>query len=290
MAVYERAYKPYEGDLTPAWSRFLILPRYTLQRVFAARLTLAFFVACLLPHLSGLIIIYVVNSLAILKKLGPLGEFVRQLDFVNPANFLGFMVFIGMFLGFILVLIAGPTLISRDMTHNGLPLYLSRPFSRREYVLGKLSVLVLLLSAITWVPGLILFAVQSILAGGSWMVDNFRIAVGVFVGSWAWILTISLICLAISASVKRRVTATLYMFALFLLLPTIGAVIMAQGMWWGEMLILTQMVHQVWAWLYGVPLPSGNVPVWAAWLTLFLWCGLSLWILRRRVRAYEIIK
>ena len=42
-----------------------------------------------------------------------------------------------------------------------MPLYLCRPFSRAEYVLGKMSVLVFLLSLITWVPGLILFVIQA---------------------------------------------------------------------------------------------------------------------------------
>ena len=34
MAVYKRTYKAYEGSLTPAWSRFLILPRYGFARLW----------------------------------------------------------------------------------------------------------------------------------------------------------------------------------------------------------------------------------------------------------------
>ena len=52
--------------------------------------------------------------------------------------------------------------MSPDLRNNGLPLYLSRPFSRTEYVLGKMSVLLILLSAITWVPGLLLFLFQAL--------------------------------------------------------------------------------------------------------------------------------
>ena len=40
-----------------------------------------------------------------------------------------------------------------------MPLYLARPFSRTEYVLGKASTLVILLSLLTWIPGLFLFGV-----------------------------------------------------------------------------------------------------------------------------------
>ena len=52
-------------------------------------------------------------------------------------------------LAFFIAAFAGPGLISPDLTNGALPLYLSRPFSRAEYTLGKFSVLALLISAIT---------------------------------------------------------------------------------------------------------------------------------------------
>ena len=33
MAVFKHAYKGYDGPLTPAWSRFLILPRYAFESI-----------------------------------------------------------------------------------------------------------------------------------------------------------------------------------------------------------------------------------------------------------------
>ena len=32
MAVYKKAYRGYDGPLTPAWSRFLVIPRYASRR------------------------------------------------------------------------------------------------------------------------------------------------------------------------------------------------------------------------------------------------------------------
>src|SRR6266852_1287555 len=61
---------------------------------------------------------------------------------------------------FLLTAFTGPGLISPDLANGALPLYFCRPFSRAEYVIGKSSVLAILLSQITWVPGLVLFAVQ----------------------------------------------------------------------------------------------------------------------------------
>ncbi len=37
MAVYKSNYGRYSGELTPAWSRFLILPRYAFREVFQSR-------------------------------------------------------------------------------------------------------------------------------------------------------------------------------------------------------------------------------------------------------------
>ena len=34
MAVFEHTYKPYAGAFTPAWSRFLIIPRHAYQAIF----------------------------------------------------------------------------------------------------------------------------------------------------------------------------------------------------------------------------------------------------------------
>ena len=56
----------------------------------------------------------------------------------------------------------GPGQISPDLANNALSLYLARPFSRVEYVLGKMSVLLILMSVMTWVPGLLLFGLQGV--------------------------------------------------------------------------------------------------------------------------------
>ena len=95
-----------------------------------------------------------------------------------------------------------------DLRNNGLPLYLSRPFSRTEYVLGKMAVLVVLLSldhldsraAALLLPGL---------PGGRRLAGATTCgsALAIFVGSWAWILVVSLVALAISAWVKWKPVA-----------------------------------------------------------------------------------
>ena len=52
----------------------------------------------------------------------------------------------------LLVVIAGPNLISRDLRFNALPLYFSRPLRRLDYFLGKLGVIAALVAAVAVVP------------------------------------------------------------------------------------------------------------------------------------------
>ena len=104
-----------------------------------------------------------------------------------------------------MVLIVGPPLVCTDLSHNGLPLYLARPIRRWEYVLGKASVLVILLSAVSWIPLLLMFFLQAYLAGNGWLWDNLRIGAGIFVGSWIWILVLSLLALFAGLYLARAV-------------------------------------------------------------------------------------
>src|SRR5215203_5725440 len=221
MAVYEHAYAPYEGALTPTWSRFFIIPRYAFRDLFQAKLLTGFFAICFVYPLVAAIIIYLhhnANALAI---------FQLPVDEILPIDndFFRYFVAAQARFAFLLALFVGPALVAADLSNNGLPLYLSRPFSRAEYVFGKLSVLLILLSAVTWIPGLLLFALQAYLAGAGWAWYNASIAAALFVGSWAWILTISLVALAISAFVKWSLLARAAMFGLLIVPSALAQVI-----------------------------------------------------------------
>jgi len=295
MAVYDRNFGIYQGARTPTWSRFLILPRYAYQEVFQSRLFVTFLGFCCLLPFAGLLIIYLHHNLAALSFINlPLDKLQEMLP-INAAFFRRAMQFQG-FLCFLLALMVGPALISPDLRNNGLPLYLSRPFSRTEYVLGKAAVLALLMSAITWVPGLLLFFFQSYLDGASWMGNNLVVASGIFLGSWIWIAVLSLLSLAVSAWVKWKPVARISLLILFYVSWGFVEVLnKTQDSWWGFMVALWPTMTTVWTRLFGIPLEAsdyqGNpMPLGAAWFALIA-CGLiSLWLLSRRIRAYEVVR
>src|SRR5689334_7498150 len=69
MAVYEQSYKPYAGQMTPEWSRFLIIPRHAYRAVFNSKLFIAFFAICFLPLLVEAIMIYLRHNFGALAAM-----------------------------------------------------------------------------------------------------------------------------------------------------------------------------------------------------------------------------
>ncbi len=298
MAVFEHNYRRYAGPLTPEWSRFLVIPRHAYRDILRSKLFIAFFVACFLPLLVEAILIYLrhnVNALAILKFD------IRQLLPIDATFFQTFGGIQGG-LAFLVTLLIGPPLVARDLRNNALPLYLCRPFSRAEYVFGKMSVVLFLLSTITWIPGLVLFLFEAYLEGFSWFADNLWLANAIFFSSIMWILLLTLLSQTISALVKWRMAASAALLALYLIPSVFGEVINQMfATRWGHIISINALRDSVTAGLFGTFEPatrqisfsgeriSNEPPLWCSWFVLFLICAICLAILSRRVKAYEVV-
>src|SRR3989441_6102636 len=303
MAVLERTYKRYQGALSPDWSRFLIIPRHAFRDVFRSKLFTAFFALSFIWPLVCAILIYLhhnVNALGIMK--------LNVAD-VLPIDAFFFQVFVEVqgTIGFFLAMLVGPQQVSRDLTNNALPLYLCRPFSRPEYVVGKMSIVIILLSTITWVPGLLLFLLQSYLEGWSWFSENIWMASAIFIGSLVWILLLALLTQAISAWVRWRVASRAALLGAFFIPTAFGAIVNEiLGTRWGHIFDLQALIGNVWSGLFGTFRQQtayidrygvehlenvfSEPPLWASWFVLFLICAACLALLSRKVKAYEVVK
>ena len=206
MPVYDHRYRGWSGERRPPRAAVLTLARYSLGEVFRSRVALVLFVLAFVPVLGFAGYIYLANNVDMLTGMGMrIGE--GELAAVDGGTFFLFLA-VQTAVSFLLTAFVGPGLVSPDLAHGALPLYLSRPFGRREYVLGKLSVLAGLLSLLTWVPGLLLVGLQVTFAPDDWLGRHARVPLALFAGSWIWILTLSLVALAISAWVRWRPLAT----------------------------------------------------------------------------------
>lgn len=289
MAVYEQTYRSYTGPLTAAWSRFLIIPRYAYEVVFRSKLFVGFFALCFAFPFVGLILIYLKHNVSALQIFGASAQMIADQMPINNTFFYYGLWYQGA-LSFLLVLFVGPALVAPDLRNNGLALYLSRPFNRTEYMLGKMSVLLILLSAITWVPGLLLFTFQASLEKG-WLAKNFSIAAAILIGSWVWIIFLSLFALAVSAWVKWKPVARITLMGLFFVLMGFGGTIYeALDLWWGMLLSVWHVIGSIWWSLFDMGVSEDLPPAGASWVALLAASLLCLFLLYRRIRAYEVVR
>ena len=305
MAVYEQTYKPYTGKLTPEWSRFLIIPRHAFRAVFKSKLFTAFYVICFIPVLIEAVLIYLrhnVTALAIMK-VNPTGLFV-----IDGSFFQTFVYIQGLF-AFFVGLLVGPPLVSRDLRNNALPLYLCRPFSRTEYVVGKMSVLLILLSFITWIPQLLMFFFQSYLEGLTWFRANLWMGNSIVIAGLVWVLLLALLSQTVSALLKWRIVASAAMLGIVFIPSVFGSVfinILFQTKL-GDLISLFALMGHVTSGLFGTfdavagrftiedfdttrEVVVMNPPLWACWTALFLFSAACLALLSWKVKAYEVVK
>jgi ABC-2 type transport system permease protein len=285
MAVYRRTYAAYTGAMTPSWSRFLVLFRYARRNVFRSKFQTGFFVLCFFFPVFCLALIYLAHNLAFLEQIGAPGQ-ILTIDRKFFSNFIN----VQGVLAFLMTAFAGPGLISSDLANGALPLYFCRPLSRAEYVLGKASVLGILLSQITWIPGLILFFIQAALAGPAWAWDNLWIAGSIIISSLIWIAILSLLSMAISAWVKWRIVAGALLLGMLFFgagfAQAINAVMRTES---GHFVDLAYLMMIVWNSLFR--LESGfTISVAEASIAILIYCGICLGLLLRKVRAYEVVR
>jgi hypothetical protein len=151
-----------------------------------------------------------------------------------------------------------------------------------------------MLSVVTWVPGLLLFAYQSYSSAQPWAIGHLQIAVGLFAGAALWIALVSILGLALSSLVKWRGVATGIIFAAVFVPAGIGAIV--SGVLrtkWGFLLNLPFMISLLWQRLLGVERPIFSrisLANEAIVTMLVLVCLLCAAILNARIRAREVVR
>jgi ABC-2 type transport system permease protein len=289
MAVYKRGYQRYEGARTTAFERLMVLPRYSWSGLMSQRLVIAvLMLSAFWPLLCG-IFIYLANHTELL--VGMSEDFKRFLAVEGEF----FQVFMAVQTVFAIALAAmtGPGLIAPDLSNNALPLYFSRPMSRWEYVLARLIVLAGMLSAVTWVPGLVIFFMQVGMAGMAWLSQFWYLGLAVFVGFLMLVLLASLVALASSAWVKWRVVAGALVLGFFFVLAgaseMINAILRDRSI--GSLLNPTYLMTRLWRAMLGIDSPRESEPgLWACTWALVAFCALLVMVLEKKLRPVEVVK
>jgi len=284
MAIYRRGYLRYEGERTGHLARLLVLPKYAGREILKQRLvTLVLAVAMFWPVVCS-VYIYLANRADLLASFGDVSQFL-----VIDSRF--FVIFMNTQASFAIVLaaLAGPGLIAPDLSNGALPLYFSRPLSRTEYVVARMLVLVGLLSAVTWMPGMMLFFMQSGMAGWAWFAANWTIGVAIFFGFMLWVLLVGLVAMASSAYVKWRIVAGALVLATFFVLAgaaeLTNAVLRAQ---WAAAFNPARAMNQIWRSMLGAePIPGPGAMT--CLIVVGSMAALLVWVLERKLRPVQVV-
>ncbi|MCZ6508829.1 MAG: hypothetical protein O7A04_12395 [Acidobacteria bacterium] len=286
MAVYKHGYTRYDGELTSHLTRLLVLPKFAWQQLMGQRLVTSILVAAMFWPIACAVFVYIANRADLLQGFG-----LETPEFLTVDNNF-FIIFMNAQASFAIVLaaLAGPSLIAPDLANGALPLYFSRPLSRTEYVAARMLALVCLLSAVTWIPGVLLFLMQSGMAGGSWFTANWTLGAGIFFGFLLWILLVGLVALASSAYVKWRIVAGALVLGVFFMMA--GAAELTNQVLrvrWASAFSPLMAMQQIWRAMLGVDALESAPGVASCLLALAAMVTVLLLVVERKLRPVQVI-
>jgi len=282
VPIYEQRYRRYEARGPLRSLRFWPITREALKLLLQRKAFLFLLLGTWLPFVVRVVQIYIVTRFPQAGQLLPVdgrlfGEFLSQQ--------IGLALFVTVF--------AGAGLIANDLRTGAILVYLSRPLTRRDYVLGKLSVLLLLLGGVTLAPALLLYLIGLSLAPEQYLKPElWWIAPAILAQSSAIVLTLGLLSLAVSSLSKSARVAGLGFFGTFVGLEMVRVVLRnALDQRWATLLSLQADLRGIGNVLFGTtPRRWDAVDPAQAALVLALTGAACLLVLRSRVRAVEVVR
>jgi ABC-type transport system involved in multi-copper enzyme maturation permease subunit len=280
MPIYDQGYRRYEARAPLRAVRFWPITREALRLILAKRAFLGLLAVSFLPFVVRVIQIYIVTRFPEAGRVLPIDGRLFG-DFLNQQ--IGFTILLSIF--------GASGLVANDLRTGAILVYLSRPLTQRDYIVGKLLVPLLLNLAVTLVPGLVLYATGLALAPEQYLkwelvwIGPAVVAHSVVVG-----LVVSLLALAISSLSKSARVAGLGFFGLIAGLEMVRLVLQnAFNRKEAVLLSLQADLQALGVALFGV----ADRQLGIAWgwplLVLFVVSLACLAVLRSRVRAVEIV-
>ena len=281
MPVYDRSYRRYQARAPLRSVRFWPITREALRLILARRAFLLLLMGAWLPFLGHAAFIYGVTQFPDVGRVAPIDGrlFLQLFEFQKYAVI-------------VVTIFAGAGLVSTDLRTGAILVYLSRPLTRRDYVVGKLCVLLALNLSVTLGPGLMLYAVGAGLAPDQLLKPELAwLAPGAALHAVLLSVVYSLVGLAISALSRSARVAGLAFFALISGLELTRLVLsVAFEVPAAALLSLQADLRLVGQALLGVAPSAREVGLWAAALLLAAVCAGSLVVIRGRVRAVEVVR
>jgi len=282
VPIREEGYYNWEGTLSKSKIKWFPIFTTGIKSVYKKRFSKLLFATASSLFFVFLIALYV-SSKPELKMMSRLVKMISSDALLFRTYYTnGFLVFMCAMIS----VFAGSELISNDLKHKSISLYLARPLSKLDYITGKFSIILFYLMMFTLLPGLLLVIFKVIFTG------DFSAGLALLVKSITFPVVISLFWASLmlmlsSLSENGRFVKIIFFVAFFLSQ-------MIAGMFWGIFrndnfmyISIEKNIQQFGSFVFGTPLEF-RAPGWISGAILLGLTALFLLILAYRLRKVEV--
>jgi len=278
MPIHDQGYRRYGGSRAEAGRAWQVIARAGIQSIISKRSFIALMLFAWAPFLVRAVQIYVSANFQQASFLAPKGETFRE--FLETQDIFVFFVTIWV----------GAGLIANDRRANALQLYLSKPLTAAEYVAGKMAILFVFLTFVTFAPAMGLLLVEAIFAGSfTFIRNNAYLLPAITLFSLAQVLLASTTMLALSSlSKSSRFVGIMYAGLMFFTAALFQALRGITGSSTFAWLSPGDSLEQLGDVIFRIQ-PRFDLPPAVAALTVLVLIIVSGLVLARRVKGVEIV-
>ena len=281
MPIHRERYRRREDGVDLRGGAWAVIATNGLRTLVRKRAFLFLMILAWIPVIVRGVQIWAAANVPGMSQIGMLAVTPRMFrDFLNQQEPLIFFI----------TVYAGSGLIADDIRANALQLYLSRPITRTQYIAGKAAILMAVLASVTFVPAMLLLLLVPAFAGSmKFLTDNLSLVASISAYSVIQITLSVFLILALSSTSKSRwFVAILYAGLAFFthaVFGVIGAAVPGSAFSWVSIFANVRQVGDV---LFRLPPRHDTHPLVSAAVIAII-VGISALVLRRRIRAIEVV-
>jgi ABC-2 type transport system permease protein len=219
--VYDRGYRPYEGELGGRSAARLALFRASVRRALGIRRSWrqklfpwVLLAIATVPAIVNVGIAYITR-----------GRFNERIEIITYREYVGVSTALLVFVG-----LTAPDVICPDRRNRVLPLLFSRPMTGVDYVAAKVGAIAAVVFAFGFLPQGVLFVGQMLVSDAAldYLADNAAVIWKVPVAVAALALYYASFAVAISSFATRRIVAAAALL-IVLLVTSVTAAVITEG-------------------------------------------------------------
>ena len=278
MPIHDQGYRRYGGSRARGRAWWVMFTT-GVRTILGNRRWIILMVVSWIPFVVRAVQFYIAANVAQAAAIvAPSAQTFR--DFFDQQDLFVFLVTITL----------GAAAIAQDRRANALQIYLSKPLTRLEYIVGKLSVLIAFLLFITWVPAILLLILQVLFAGNfTFLKANAYLFPAITLYSFIEVVMVSMCMLALSSlSTNSRFVGILYTALIFFSKAVYGVLLAVTGSNSVSWISFGNNLAQLGDAIFRVPLRY-ETPWIVSLAVVIVLIALSALILERRVRGVEIV-